>query len=1616
MEFISVFRKQKNGTLEFFCFLKIENIIGIKTMICNCLPVILHRLIINPEIMNNVKKIFFGLLAIAILPPGMSVAQSDNAIASSLKRAVLPDRPGVINQNRKADSDSVASEPEFHSMASADEAMLARFMNQDSRKPATRKTVSPQKNVGTTSFFHYTGFNSEAGIMDDGVTTTGGYVSFNLYKDYSDPKNPADAFFSCDTISTGNLTSPYSVRRGNRLLALLPKSYDRNTYPSITCSVFDANDLSFISTNERATAHEGAKSYVPYFMAWDEATNTIYGVSMEDFTDADGHIAGTKYYFNEVDPVTCALRRIGLLGTWKLDTDGRNFVPNGLCCHNGEVYLAWYDDKISWKDNPMAKGMFISKVNTCDASLETVGSPEISCKGLYGLQPMVYDVNVGKILINHYDLFNGTSYYWIDVDSGADADGNLPTTKILDAPTGYVFFYQRPQSENTGYSYNIGEIADFKIETEPGNRTAKISFTTPAARYADGSPIPFGASDTRKLNYTLVSNNPDFDGNSMSIGTSQLDYGKYYESTVNLPEGLNNVTLSVSCADKGLSIQPVNASQYVFIGYDVASAVNNPELSIEGTKAIISWEAPASSRYSDFGSTYDSSAISYRVVRSDGLFDEVTSSTEITDDTVPEEIAVYSYMIYPISGGKEGVGSSTREQSGGLYLKLPYTNSFTDKISLEGFTILNVNDDGEFNTWQRNMYGNYVFTPSNRIGDDWLITPALKLKADELYRFRIKVKGEGSLRVTCGTSCDPIDQNIVLGEISETRDVTRSYDSSTRRDYEWREYYFVPSADGIYHIGLYDYSGYSESHQWSVDSMSFEMIASAFAPAEVEELEFKEAAGGELKGEISFKLPVYDINGNELTDIDHVAVYDADGKELARKNQVSGGEYVSLDVEAIQGWNRFYVRAANGYGDGKPGLIEKYIGYDVPRPITGLEVIWSEDEDVVEIHFDPVDTVGRNGGYVDPSDVEYVVYQFDNEYYYYYEIATSTEAGIIEVPVERVKRQEQFVFCVTANNREGESLYRSRSIVCGEPYEIPYSEPFSTEGLYHSPYILIPGINNQNWSVDADRYNYNVKSYDDDGVHFIFAPVNDGEASGSLSSPIIDLTEAECPQFSVWFYHLGGTSDKAYATIDASIDGCHYEQICDSVILSGDNGWQEHIFDLSKVRGHKVQLAVRAYSPTPADRIYMDNWNIYDAKGNNLAITGITGTENANIGDTVTVTVTVANKGNVIAEDYGVLFNVDDESVASVMPENALKPGEQITIGFPLAITAENTGKSIYNATLDYEDDDESDNTSADMEITGCQIDLKTPENVNKQGDTLSWEAPEAYDEYPVLLDFEKEKTFEKDNISGWTTFDGDGHLTKTFTQTDDIYWPYANMPLAWMVWSLEDIGDEVPITWIPFKACNGRKALISWGDLGITPDGRKSETPDDDWFISPEVKGDTEFSFQALTYNLTSKIEVLTSSTGRQPSDFDTLVETISFYETDKYNLYTLTLPEEARYVALRVVKNGYCLMVDDISYVSASVPVLSGYNVYCNGKRVATTSETQYTIDKAGSYSVSAQYNFGESRSVLAKNAGLGTIESDDDEVYYYDLLGRRLNGKQKGIYIVKKGSDVQKRLSLD
>jgi hypothetical protein len=256
----------------------------------------------------------------------------------------------------------------------------------------------------------------------------------------------------------------------------------------------------------------------------------------------------------------------------------------------------------------------------------------------------------------------------------------------------------------------------------------------------------------------------------------------------------------------------------------------------------------------------------------------------------------------------------------------------------------------------------------------------------------------------------------------------------------------------------------------------------------------------------------------------------------------------------------------------------------------------------------------------------------------------------------------------------------------------------------------------------------------------------------------------------------------------------------------------------------------------------------------------------------------------------------------------------------------------------------------------GSNSSCESPVNLSVNEDdptthTLSWEIPLGSNN--IFDDIESHTAFTINSAGDvpWSYIDGDASTTYSISDYD---FTNAGLEMAYIVFNPEEVlntTNSTPLTettdGTPFNAYSGSQFLACFNASTGDPVMQTN-----DWIISPELNFSApfEFTFQARSGHKTAypeSFKVTYSTTTNAESSFTNILQTVSsaFFE---WTEYTYTVPADAKYVAINCNSTDkYYFCVDDIYIGDGSIPgaTLTGYNVYCDGVFLGTTTETTYT-----------------------------------------------------------------------
>ena len=380
-------------------------------------------------------------------------------------------------------------------------------------------------------------------------------------------------------------------------------------------------------------------------------------------------------------------------------------------------------------------------------------------------------------------------------------------------------------------------------------------------------------------------------------------------------------------------------------------------------------------------------------------------------------------------------------------VQTPFLETFD--TGLGDFTVIDANNDGR--TWNftntESYAGNqgvafYTYSQKNQ-ANDWLVTPGIKMQKDTEYEISFETWGASSsdkerLEVRYGNGATVSDLEEVL---VDGFDVVKKYDDRVTIAKK-----FTPTATGNYYFGFH-----AMSDSWKfylfIDNVSIKTVAKAAAPGAATKLSATAAPQGQLKATIQFMAPNVDQNGNSLSAIDSIRVTRKNQTVALIKNPVPGDIQTVADETAEQGNNTYTVVAFAGGNEGKVATVSVYVGQDVPDAVDINKSFLHDDLPSLTATWEPVSTTGANGGYVDPSQVKYVIARLIQSY-----------NGPVALPIDTTDvaatsydfkinpdegEQSMADYLIAPLNVAGLGAFNyidARTLIVGKPYTLPFDE------------------------------------------------------------------------------------------------------------------------------------------------------------------------------------------------------------------------------------------------------------------------------------------------------------------------------------------------------------------------------------------------------------------------------------------------------------------------------------------------------------------------------------------------------------------------------------------------
>lgn len=1256
------------------------------------------------------------------------------------------------------------------------------------------------------------------------------------------------------------------------------------------------------------------QSQITNCMTYDKSTGRIFALSYVAVTEEDGYIR--KFYpaLSEVDSYSGIVSPISQIPA----------MVAIACTPAGELY------GITGGNNSR-----LYRINKNSADLTEIGATGLDTKFA---QSMAFDPVTGKL-------------YWAAVES----NGNSGLYEV-DTATGaaQLIFRFNNHEEYTGLyipepSVSAGApaaITDLAADFAGGALSGTVSFTAPATTYS-------GAQLTGELDVTLsVDGKTEYEG--------KLNAGQSHSVNITLSEGIHSFSvLARNAAGEG-----PRTAKAAYVGIDAPAEVANLTLEKSGNSgARISWEAPTTGRNDGY---VDPSQLTYTVKRYPGGTTVASNiSATFFNDPVNAQADNYHYGVTAYCGGRQGIETFTESGIFGTGTDLPCHFSLATEDDYKLFTVIDANQDWEAEySWGGWMYGDnfkytkeedgkcaiYGYHPENA-ADDWLITPPVAVEKGKKYivKFNMWTRGDKeTLEITAGPGNAIADQTPIIA--------AKEYNHTDHREFVQE---FTAKETGNYYIGFHITSP-KKRFYLCVGDIMVDAVPDNDAPAAVAGLTVTPDANGADKALVSFTAPTTSADGSALKSIDRIDVYyGVEQTPIHTFTAPKPGQALSYTDNPANGWVSYRVVATAAGKAGAKAEARVFVGWDIPLAVTDLAVSDAGGRPTVSW---TAPTQGENGGYINPSELTYMVFRYeDNAVLVGRDVKGTTFTD--NDPALDDGEQHQLAYLVfpvgkaTIGDPAGAGETNATDyIIYGEPYDVPFVETFADASVHANVWSVyrLRG-NQQNWGVAATGSNPTCYDVGNDGGLAVYSAGGRVGDEGLLVSPKYNLSTLNNPQLSFWFFHNYTQEHEAWGEPfedrlipEVMLPDGSRTALGDAILVDDlGNGWLEYKYLLTDyIDQPYIRIAFHGITACEQD-VYIDHVSVTNRIGNDLQAYTFSGPASVRAGESATYRMTVRNGGADPVEEgvYNIcLYNGGE--LLETLPGKAMESRAYETYAFTRNFAKEDEGKTFYfHAEIEWADDETPDNNISTPvttriaapvlpEVHELKADLEL-NNVN-----FTWGTPDAIHTEDSFEDY---TPFGIDDFAGYRMIDGDGNDTYGF---QDIYFDNTGEPQAFMVFDPYALGIVMPgSSLFPYDSYDprtGRQVLACIQGYKVGTNGYAQTAANDDWFILPQLFDAQTVSFYAKSGDYmqgTDKFEVMYSTTDRTPASFKQLVPVT---ETGKdWTLCEFELPQGTRYIAIHCVsEDGFVMMIDDLKFTEyhpESLLKLEGYRLYRNGSAIA-------------------------------------------------------------------------------
>lgn len=244
------------------------------------------------------------------------------------------------------------------------------------------------------------------------------------------------------------------------------------------------------------------------------------------------------------------------------------------------------------------------------------------------------------------------------------------------------------------------------------------------------------------------------------------------------------------------------------------------------------------------------------------------------------------------------------------------------------------------------------------------------------------------------------------------------------------------------------------------------------------ELNFTDAS---TTGAVKFKLPNKAVDNSALSEnLEYFILVDGD---TLKTGTAAPNAIVNENVTVVGGKTPFVIFVKNNAGESKRIVEKKWIGRDIPLQPEGIKLTLDTKSKVTLTWIAP--TKGKNGGYVNPSDLRYKIVRYPDEV-----VVANSHIGTTFSEEITPQTLTAYYYKVSAVNEgyTGEEIV-SNKVLVGDPLEAPYVEEFDGQPAFDLFTVFDANKDGRTWVMNkVDNMVYNQFNTVRDADDWLISP------------------------------------------------------------------------------------------------------------------------------------------------------------------------------------------------------------------------------------------------------------------------------------------------------------------------------------------------------------------------------------------------------------------------------------------------------------------------------------------------------------------------------------------------